>query len=545
MSRILDSQIKVLNREDGTAIRYEVGVETACARALAELRSECEPASGRHTPSPGTSRSLRRGVAFLVAVLAAVAILAAFPASAQDFYDDQLHAGRDSFQAGRNLEAADELRIAAFGLLDRPQLLTEALVRLAIVQNVLSDGPGVTHSLERFLDVEGRFHLYTGLSLDASTRSGFEAILLKTVPRSTIAAVPSLIGLLDSEQQKIARLPRTERLKALEAAAVREPRNPVWPLALAREYAASGESPQVVRWAGQVLQLDANSTDARSLLAHARAARGECREAVSLLDRMGASDLAQHPELMADQLICLVELKRWVDAQGALNRLPDPLKSRDDVKRATQTLREQAVPVRKPGRAGGATATASDPAEPSAGRPAVARPPTDLAPKTSAGGSPEPAESSRESGPPRSVAPSRAADGSASRAERPAGGVNEAVRRESVRTLEESRQLVAEGKYQNATRVLVRSVQEDPANRDLRRALLESSVLASDWRTAGAQAALVAPFNAGEELSMFYAAVALYENGKRDDAKRLMERAQPHMSPSPFADYYMRVILTQ
>jgi len=123
--------------------------------------------------------------------------------------------------------------------------------------------------------------------------------------------------------------------------------------------------------------------------------------------------------------------------------------------------------------------------------------------------------------------------------------VNEVVRRQSAHVLEQSRQLVNEGKYQNATRVLVGAVQDDPSNRDLRRALLESSVLASDWRTAGAQAALVSPFGPGEELSMFYASVALYESGKKDEARRLMERAQPHMSPSPFADYYIRVILMQ
>ncbi len=526
-----------------TVSKFKVGAPSSRVAAASPSGAAAASAAegGQHAPSHHPPPSQVACNAFLVAILCSTALLAALPARAQDFYDEQLRAGRDSFQAGRTLEAADELRIAAFGLLDRPQLLSEALVRLAIAQNSLGNSAALAHTLERFLDVESRFQMYAKLTLDPSTRSAFETLLKKSVPRATIAAVPSLAALLDTDQQRIARLPRPERLRALEAAVLREPKNAGWPLALAREYAASGEGAAVIRWAGLALELDKNSGEARALLAHARAARGECREALALLDRLAAADLQQRPELLGDQVVCLVELKRWADAQTAMAHLPEGVKSRDDVKRAAQKILDQASAGRKPGRA----------AASSKGDPDVAKPPATAARAGNDGvkpvnaGSVEPADAARDVAPPRSIAATRASDGSPARNERSSPSVNEVVRRQSAHVLEQSRQLVNEGKYQNAMRVLVGAVQDDPSNRDLRRALLESSVLASDWRTAAAQAGLVSPFAPGEELSMFYASVALYESGKKDEARRLMERAQPHMSPSPFADYYIRVILAQ
>ena len=248
--------------------------------------------------------------------------------------------------------------------------------------------------------------------------------------------------------------------------------------------------------------------------------------------------------MLGDQLVCLVELKRWPEAKAALLRLPDSVKSHDDVKKAVQIVGDQAAPGRKPARAAGGPATGNvDLSRPAAT--GAAKRGADSGAKTASGGSVESAEVLREGVPPSGVASTRASDRPPARPERAGPSVNEAVRRQSAHTMEQSRQLVSEGKYQSAMRALVGAVQDDPSNRDLRRALLESSVLANDWRTAAAQAALVAPFAAGEELSMFYASVALYETGKKDEAKRLMERAQPHMSPSPFADYYMRAILAQ
>src|SRR5581483_4381618 len=92
--------------------------ETASAGRLHSLQCLMAAASARKT------RMVRRFLILLLLVLSASVAFAA-----EDFYEQQLRAGKIDFQNNRLPEAADELRIAAFGLLNRPALLEEALIR--------------------------------------------------------------------------------------------------------------------------------------------------------------------------------------------------------------------------------------------------------------------------------------------------------------------------------------------------------------------------------------------------------------------------------
>ena len=67
--------------------------------------------------------------------------------------------------------------------------------------------------------------------------------------------------------------------------------------------------------------------------------------------------------------------------------------------------------------------------------------------------------------------------------------------------------------------------------------------MASDWPAVVAHARAMEPFRDGEEPSMFYAAVGLYETGKKDEARALMERARPRISATPFVNYYAERLL--
>ncbi|MCL4806474.1 MAG: hypothetical protein KJ062_01555 [Thermoanaerobaculia bacterium] len=82
-----------------------------------------------------------------------------------------------------------------------------------------------------------------------------------------------------------------------------------------------------------------------------------------------------------------------------------------------------------------------------------------------------------------------------------------------------------------------------PDDRDLRRLLLEAACMAKDWKLVAAEAKLLEPFRAGEEPSMFYAAVGYFETGRKDEAKPLMERARPGIAATPFVNYYAERIL--
>src|SRR6478672_4732673 len=147
----------------------------------------------------------------VVGWVAAIAVtMAVLPLFGQDFYEQQLRAGKEDRAAAKLVEASDELRIAAFGFLDRPLLLSEALANLALVQQALGQ-PAATQTLERFLDVERRFASWVPSSTDQPTRAAFEQLLVNTQRKSDLANIPSLARLTRSDAQKVADLPAAKR----------------------------------------------------------------------------------------------------------------------------------------------------------------------------------------------------------------------------------------------------------------------------------------------------------------------------------------------
>lgn len=109
--------------------------------------------------------------------------------------------------------------------------------------------------------------------------------------------------------------------------------------------------------------------------------------------------------------------------------------------------------------------------------------------------------------------------------------------------LADARVLVRGGKVAEARKILASVVEAEPGNRDARKALLEAAALMKDWSECNAQTALLEPFVDGEEVSMFYAAVALRETGSIASARALVRRARPFLVSSPFVDWYTKEIL--
>jgi thioredoxin-like negative regulator of GroEL len=425
--------------------------------------------------------------------------------AADEFYEEKLRAGIADLQANRLPQAADELRIAAFGFLNYPPQLSEALARLAVAQAGLGQTADLARTIDRFLEVERRFSPYETVQLEPAVRSKFEDIVLKQVPRATLASLPGLSKLANREFQRIAALPASQRTSAYEAGFRADPKNVDWPIALTREAAAREHADDVLRWGSKVLELDAQNKEVRPLLAHARASKRECREALAIIKDI---DLQQFPDAYADQAVCFAEMSRWKEAETALASVPAKLKQRMDVRRATQ-LTTRALDEAK--RAEAARLAASRPTP----RPATPAPASTANAGTATRSTPTVPQSS-------SVTPSRAPE-----------------------VIEAARKLVRDGKYGEAVQRLRPAVISEPENRNLRLTMLEASVLARDWRTAASQVGSVTPLTTGEELYMFYASVALYETGRHDEAKSFMEKARPRMVPSPLVDYYVKAVLGQ
>jgi len=443
----------------------------------------------------------------------ATAILTSNPAARGDeFSDARLRAGEDACVAKRYLDAAAELKIAAFGSLDRPPVLSEALVWLAISQNALGRTVDVQSTLDRFLDVERRFGAYPKARLENDTRATFQSILLKQVPQATILSIPSLASLIQTPDQKIAQLPPADRRRSLEASAKREPGNAAWPAALAREALERGDMKDAGRWADQTLRLDPANVDALSIRARAAVARGDYAAASKDFAALPPAELAKRPELAADRFVTLVETGDWNGAEQALTSLSVPAGSRPDVARAQQKLAAE-----KQRRSAAASAAS--------------------APRTKAS-EPAPAPASAPA-PPAAAAP---ASGSGAGTGKPVASPAGSGATNSRDALAESRRLITTGRSAEAVRLLNDALQADPGNRELRLALLEAGCLSRSYGVAAAQLPLVTPFSDTEAAPMFYAAVVLYETGRDNEAKTYLERAAPRVS-GPLVDEYSRKIL--
>ena len=320
-------------------------------------------------------RAWARSFAIAAGLVAGVSSSAvARAAGPDDFNYQRLQEGRMAFQQKRFGEAINQFRVAAFGSLDEPTLLTECLVRLALSQAAAGKTADADDTLTRFLDVEKRFGAYARASLEPDIRNDFQALLKKRVPPATLAGIPSLL--------------------------VSEPSS------------------------------------------------------------------------------------------------------------ATKS---------SPGKAAAAAANAPP------SKAAKANPP---APVPSAASAPASSTKSSPKGAPTPVEP-------------------------YVSTAERSRQAIAEGRRLinashagEAERILSQALAADPSNRELRLSLLEASCLNRSYATSVAQVSAVSPFGEGESVSMFYAAVALYEVGRLSEARDLMRRADSRVSGA-LVDEYQKKIMGQ
>ena len=124
----------------------------------------------------------------------ALGVWAAAPAPAQDaaFHEAQLRSGREAMAGRRVADAIDHFRIAAFGFLERPPLLAEALARLALAEQAARSTEKLDATIARLLAVEQKFSSLRAARLEAETRGALRRLLETRAPRESLAAIQSL-----------------------------------------------------------------------------------------------------------------------------------------------------------------------------------------------------------------------------------------------------------------------------------------------------------------------------------------------------------------
>ena len=468
----------------------------------------------------------------------------AWPARADDFYSDRLRAGKDDFRAKHFREAADELRIAAFGFLDDPPMLSESLVRLSLAQAAIQPPADFGPTLTRFLDVERRFGAFGKASIEPELRAEFQTLLAQHVSAQTLSEIPSLASMVETPDQKIAKLAPREQERSLEAEADREPKSAKWPLALCRLALESGDAKMMQKWASRALAIEPENHEALAFRAHAFALRGNCDRAAADLKILSKEDEEKWPMLFADDFVCLAARKDWAGAAEAFLKVPADAASRKDVEAARTKLDK----TQAEGQAKLEKAQAEDQAKveqaQAEDQAKVKKAQAEGQAKTEKAQAAE--WSKREKAPPQEASEPEKPTEEARRTEREPESPPPPVDSPPSRTpgdLAESRKLLLAGKAAEAERQIRGFVAADPRRRDARLALLEAACLAKDWSAASEQIPLIVPFRDGEEPFEFYSAVVFFETGRLAEARRHLERARPKIMETPYTDYYSKKIL--
>lgn len=335
-------------------------------------------------------------------------LLTASIASADDaFYETRLATGKQAYVEKRLPDAVADLRIAAFGFLERPALLSETLVWMALAETASSRPERVRWALTRFLEVETKFRPYKQLALDASSRAAFEKILVGTLSPDAIASIPTLAELVS-------------RRPPPPAKAVARPTPP--PVTVV-----------------PVVSPPAKAQPAKATPAPATAQKS-----------------APPPEVVSKPIV------------------PGPAPAAT----TTPPVAQQTIAAREP-----------------QSMPAVV---------------------------PKTPVPS---------AEDPA-----------AETIEKAKVLLNQNRNDEAFKTLTELVAKTPS-RTARKYLLHAATRTHNWQIAASQVPRIEPFKTGEEVTMFYAAIALYQTGKLADARPLLERSLPGVNPSPYVDSYRQKIL--
>ncbi|MBI2213551.1 MAG: hypothetical protein HYU52_07885 [Acidobacteria bacterium] len=466
------------------------------------------------------------------AVLAATIIAGAIPAFGADFYETQLRLGAESFRAGRFAEAVDYFRIANFGLLERPELLSEGLARLAMANSAAGRKDELDKTLTRFLAIERQYPSWASSAMPDEERAAFEKLLLATLPRESIASVPSLARLVARPAVDESLTPE-QRRRQLESKAAAEPSNPAWPLELAREARQRRDDKTALRWAAKALGRDAGTHEAHAIRLSIFTARKDDRAAVAELSATPDEAWSLFPGIIADAFVVYTRTRNYAQADAVAPRVSDADLGRSDVATAMDAWRARLAkaaaeaatepPAPLPNAAPDVPAVAED---------ATVTPPATVTPTTTAAATDVP-PGSPIAGP---------GDVVEERTEASRGSFTGAQDRVGA-TLSQAKKLMSASRAAEAQRLLRDELVKTPGSRELRLALVEASCLARDWRTGESQISLVEPFRKGEDRYRFYAAVVLFETGKLEPARTLMAQAAPSLASSPYVDHYVKVIL--
>ncbi len=274
------------------------------------------------------------------AALIFVPLMLADTGSAIDpFYDRLLRDGINAYERGDHAGAAQNLRLACFGLLEEPIVLTRGLIYLALAQAELGDEPEFNHTFTRILEIERRFQGFSQLELDGDLRQVFDEHLYRWIALDQLESTPAFADVARRKQtSQMLEMTAAERRPELERLVAAEPENPNWRLLLAELQLESGEFTAVIETTDAALAGNPGLGKALCLRGRAAAAMGSCDQALT--------DLESCPEWVAPttlaeaRLRCLIQLRDWQSASLVLAEVPTAQKRRQPFRQFSREIKK-------------------------------------------------------------------------------------------------------------------------------------------------------------------------------------------------------------
>ena len=255
------------------------------------------------------------------------------------FYTRLLREGTAELDRGNHAEAARDLRIAVFGMLEEPALLARGLVLLALAQHASGDSEGFEETFFRLAEVEDRFQAFSGAELTPERRAAFLELLTRgAVPAPALDAAPPVFrDLVDQKREaELAALPEKARRTALERLVAQDPKSVRWRLALARQAFRERAWEEVIAQATAALAVDVASQEARLLRGFAHAERKRWLDAAVDLNASGQA--SQSPRSAEHMLRALIELDRTAEAVRFLDTLSAELRADPRIRQLSARL---------------------------------------------------------------------------------------------------------------------------------------------------------------------------------------------------------------
>jgi len=454
------------------------------------------------------------------------ALFVALAAYGQSFYATHFQRGLTEYHRGQYAAAAQDLRIAAFGLVDDiPQYETAQIYALLAFRK-LGRTADVANVADRILAAEKIQPSYRRLDLDPEVRTQFETILHEVVPSQRLAKVPTFSGGAVPPPMPA---PAPRPVPAVPQPVLTTARPTLSLADRAAAAYASGDYAEAQQLANAAIGDDYVNAMAQTVLAKLGWRGGDWNGVVDHYSIVRTRRRLTNDE-NAQLYVAMVRSGKTNDAEGLRRMLPPAVLSTELVKSVTPPAQVAQQPAPAPQPQPAPQPVPQPVPQPAPQRAAKVVQQPQPKPQVAAGGETPPSQPARTPALQPNVSPLVAI---AKRQPSEAAAVHDVAA-----ALIEADRLLREGRIASAREAYLRLTLEPAVSRELSLEIAKGLNRTSAWHASSAQYQKLYPLKHGEEMHMLYEAENRYELSDLDGARRILAVASPYLPKSAEVELY-------